>query len=118
MKAPHVSIPHLQHAIQALEGGKAEEAQRHIGRAFKLTQRPKEPPMANDHFIQKAIKHPGALHKDLGVPEGQTIPADKLAAAANKGGKVGQRARFAETLKGINRSHNAKSDHDGDEGGY
>ena len=50
-------------------------------------------------FIQKAIKHPGALKKELGVPAGKTIPAKKLAAAAKKPGKIGQRARFAETLK-------------------
>jgi hypothetical protein len=50
-------------------------------------------------FIQQAIKHPGALRKELGVKEGKTIPAKKLAAAAKKPGKIGQRARFAETLK-------------------
>jgi len=50
-------------------------------------------------FIQKAIKHPGALKKELGIPAGKTIPAKKLAAAAKKPGKIGQRARFAETLK-------------------
>jgi len=50
-------------------------------------------------FIQKAIKHPGALRKELGVKEGKTIPAKKLAAAAKKPGKLGQRARLAETLK-------------------
>jgi hypothetical protein len=53
------------------------------------------------NFIQKAIKKPGQLHKDLGVPQGQKIPASKLAAAAKKPGKVGQRARFAQTLKGF-----------------
>ncbi len=52
-------------------------------------------------FIQKAIKHPGALHKELGVPEGKKIPAKKLAKAAKAGGKEGQRARLAETLKGM-----------------
>lgn len=52
-------------------------------------------------FIQKAIKKPGALHKELGVPKGKKIPAKKLAAAAKKPGKEGQRARFAETLKGL-----------------
>lgn len=52
-------------------------------------------------FIQQAIKHPGALHRELGVPEGQNIPAAKLNAAAKKGGKLGQRARFAQTLKTI-----------------
>jgi hypothetical protein len=50
-------------------------------------------------FIQKAIKKPGQLHKDLGVPQGKKIPASKLAAAAKRPGKVGQRARFAMTLK-------------------
>ena len=53
------------------------------------------------NFIQKAIKKPGALRKELGVKEGQTIPAKKLAAAAKKPGKIGQRARFAEVLKGM-----------------
>jgi hypothetical protein len=52
-----------------------------------------------EKWIQKAIKHPGALHKQLGVPAGQKIPAKKLAAAAKKPGKLGQRARLAQTLK-------------------
>jgi hypothetical protein len=51
--------------------------------------------------IKKAIKRPGELHRDLNVPQGQKIPAKKLEAAAKKPGKVGQRARFAETLKGF-----------------
>jgi len=50
-------------------------------------------------WIQKAIKHPGALRRSLGAKKGQPIPAKKLAAAAKKGGKMGQRARLAETLK-------------------
>jgi len=54
-----------------------------------------------EKFIQKAIKKPGALRKELGVKEGKTIPAKKLAAAAKKPGKIGQRARFAEVLKGF-----------------
>ena len=49
-------------------------------------------------WIQGAIKKPGALHQALGVPEGKKIPAKKLAAAAKKPGKMGQRARFAQTL--------------------
>ena len=53
------------------------------------------------NWIQKAIKKPGQLHKDLGVPAGKKIPAGKLASAAKKGGKVGQRARLAQTLKGM-----------------
>jgi hypothetical protein len=50
-------------------------------------------------WIQKAIKKPGALHKEMGVAKGKKIPAKKLAAAAKKGGKLGKRARLAETLK-------------------
>lgn len=50
-------------------------------------------------WIGKAIKHPGALHKELGVAAGKDIPAKKLAAAAKKPGKEGKRARLAETLK-------------------
>jgi len=50
------------------------------------------------NFIAGAIKHPGALHRELGVPQGQKIPPGKIAAAAKKGGKLGQRARFAQTL--------------------
>lgn len=52
-------------------------------------------------WIQKAIKKPGALHQALGVPKGKKIPEKKLAAAAKKPGKLGQRARFAQTLKGM-----------------
>lgn len=53
------------------------------------------------NFIAGAIKRPGQLHRDLGVPQGEKIPAGKLAAAEKKGGAVGRRARFAEELKGF-----------------
>lgn len=54
--------------------------------------------MAKKLNIANAIKKPGQLHRDLGVPQGQKIPKAKLDAAAKAGGKIGQRARFAETL--------------------
>lgn len=50
-------------------------------------------------WIKKAIKHPGALRKELHVKKGKKIPASKLKAAAKKGGTLGRRARLAETLK-------------------
>ena len=53
---------------------------------------------STNKWIQGAIKKPGALRKELGVKEGQKIPAKKLAAAAKKPGKIGKRARLAETL--------------------
>jgi len=52
-------------------------------------------------WIQKAIKKPGALRKSLGVGKGKKIPAKKLATAAKKPGKMGQRARLAQTLRGF-----------------
>lgn len=52
-----------------------------------------------EKFIQKIHMKKGALHKEMGIPEGKKIPAKKLAAAAKKGGKEGKRARLAETLK-------------------
>ena len=55
--------------------------------------------MAKKKWIQKAIRKPGALRKQLGVAGGKTIPASKLAAAAKKGGTLGRRARLARTLK-------------------
>ena len=61
----------------------------------------KEGVMNSKKWIAGAIKHPGALHAQLGVPQGSKIPAKKLAKAAKAGGKLGQRARLAETLKGF-----------------
>ena len=52
-------------------------------------------------WIAGAIKKPGALKKELGVKKGEKIPAKKLAKAAKAPGKLGQRARLAETLKGF-----------------
>ena len=57
--------------------------------------------MATKNWIQDSIKKPGALRKELGVKEGKTIPAKTLAKAAKAPGKLGQRARLAETLKGM-----------------
>ena len=54
-----------------------------------------------EKWIQKAIKKPGALRASLGVKSGEKIPVKKLAAAAKKPGKMGQRARLAQTLKGL-----------------
>jgi hypothetical protein len=57
--------------------------------------------MATKNWIKDAIKKPGALRKELGVKAGEKIPAKKLASAATKSGKIGQRARLAQTLKGL-----------------
>jgi len=52
-----------------------------------------------EKWIQKAIKKPGALKKELGVAKDKKIPAAKLAAAAKKPGVEGKRARLAETMR-------------------
>tara|TARA_B100000586_G_scaffold270186_1_gene252458 strand:+ start:1660 stop:1863 length:204 start_codon:yes stop_codon:yes gene_type:complete len=57
--------------------------------------------MARKNWIAGAIKKPGSLRKALGVKKGSKIPAKKLSAAAKKPGKLGQRARLAQTLKKI-----------------
>lgn len=54
-------------------------------------------------WIKDAIKKPGALRKELKAKPGEPIPEKKLKAAAKKGGKLGKRARLAETLKKMNK---------------
>lgn len=60
--------------------------------------------MADKKWIQKAIKKPGSLRKALNIKKGEKIPLDKLNKAAKAKGKLGQRARFAKTLRKINRA--------------
>jgi hypothetical protein len=52
------------------------------------------------NWIAGAIKHPGALHKELGVKKGEKIPEKKLEKAEHsKNPKTKKRAVLAETLK-------------------
>ena len=68
--------------------------------------------------------HKGRLHRALGVPEGQPIPAAKLATAkASPNPHMRQMATFAENAKGfahpspeVHVHIHLPSDHDGDEG--
>jgi hypothetical protein len=54
-------------------------------------------------WIQRALrKHKkGALHRQLGVPEGEVIPLSLLRDAAKAPGLLGQRARFALNLRKV-----------------
>ena len=53
-------------------------------------------------WIQKAIKHPGALHRALHVPQGQKIPAEKMAKAGKSGtARIKRMVALAHTLKGL-----------------
>lgn len=57
--------------------------------------------MAKSKWIQAALKKSkkGSLRKALGAKKGQKIPLKKLKSASKKGGKLGQRARMALTLR-------------------
>lgn len=60
-------------------------------------------------WIADAIKNPGALHKKLNVPQGQSIPADKLEKASQSDNPTTKRqANLAKTLKKINRKRKKK----------
>lgn len=61
------------------------------------------------NWIAGAIKHPGALHKKLGIAEGKKIPEKTLTKAAKKGGTLGKEARLAETLKKLPRHHGPRA---------
>ena len=54
-----------------------------------------------EKWIQNAVsKHPGKLHRELGVPEGKKIPAKKLAKAEHsKNPTIRKEANLAKTLK-------------------
>ena len=53
-------------------------------------------------WISGAIKHPGALHRQLGVPQGEKIPQAKLEAASHSDNPtLRKRANLAKTLKGF-----------------
>lgn len=57
-----------------------------------------------EKWIQKAIKKPGALHRELGVPEGEKIPAKKLAKAAkSKSSLLRKRVALAKTLSKLHK---------------
>ncbi len=57
-------------------------------------------------WIQGAIGEKGALHRQMGVPEGEKIPEAKLESAANSSDELlAKRARLAMTLKGFNHKH-------------
>jgi hypothetical protein len=57
------------------------------------------------NWIADATKNKGALHRELGVKEGEKIPAKKLAKAEHsKNPLERKRANLAETLKGLHRA--------------
>lgn len=56
------------------------------------------------NWIQNAVKHPGALHKELHVKEGHHIPLIKLREALkSKNPKERERAQFAKNMRGLHK---------------
>jgi hypothetical protein len=56
----------------------------------------------SDHWIQGAIKRPGALHRALDVPEGQKIPEKKIERAEHSSNeRLRREANLAMTLKSL-----------------
>jgi hypothetical protein len=91
---------------KSLPGGKAKDTAAKAGVSAAVggaaglahaavTKKPTEKKAEDKKWIQKAVKKPGALHEQLGVAEDKKIPKGKIEAAAKKGGKLGERARFA-----------------------
>lgn len=57
-----------------------------------------------EKWIQGAVKNPGALHRELHVPEDKPIPAKKLDKAAHSDNPtLRRRANLAKTLKGMSK---------------
>lgn len=57
-----------------------------------------------EHFIQGAIKRPGALHRALQVPPNEKIPEKKIEKATHSSNdRLRREAVLAETLKGFHK---------------
>jgi len=59
--------------------------------------------MAGKNWIAGAVKKPGELHRDLNVKQGKKLTEADLERAEDRGGKVAQRARFAENMRHLNK---------------
>lgn len=53
----------------------------------------------SEKWIQKAIKHPGALRAKLHVPEGKKIPAKKLAIKESDSPQTKRQKNLAKTMR-------------------
>lgn len=63
-----------------------------------MTKKPKK-------FIQKMHMKKGALHKELGVPQGEKIPEKKMKKALHSDNpKMRKQANLARTLSGLRKT--------------
>jgi hypothetical protein len=58
-----------------------------------------------EKWIQRAIRKPGALRKQLGAKEDETLSHSEVEKASRQGGKIGKRAKLALLLR---RFHSAR----------
>ena len=64
-----------------------------------------------EKWIKAATKNKGALHRHLGVPEDEKIPAAKLEKATHSSNEtIRKEAQLAETLKGLHRGKRDSKD--------
>jgi hypothetical protein len=97
-------VPTQNAMLRAARKPKDEEAGESKKTEAKEVAAGSEPKLKDGgNWIAGAIGKPGALHRDLGVPEGEKIPAGKLASAEKKKGAVGKRARLAATLESFHK---------------
>jgi hypothetical protein len=60
-------------------------------------------------WIASAIEHKGALHRALGVPEGDKIPAKKMAKARNsENPRIKRMANLAKTLGSFHKAEGGR----------
>jgi len=95
----------------ALKAGNHAEAKAHafamVRTLHALTPKPENLSASGDgmgkkNWIAGATQSKGALHRALGVPEGQTIPKGEIKAATQSDDvKVAREARLAQTLKSL-----------------
>jgi hypothetical protein len=124
MTKPPGFAHHAKAAKKAHDMGDHATANHHIGKMFGLNRNaqrgttiesgePDEPqpdPMGEEagetpeprglgNWMQGAVQHPGALHRQLGIPQGKNIPKGKLAKAEHSSNPLlAKRARLAETF--------------------
>lgn len=62
--------------------------------------------MGDGRWIAGATRNKGALHRSLGVPQGEKIPQKKIMKAEHSDNPtLAKRARLAETLSHLRRKH-------------
>jgi hypothetical protein len=85
------------------KGGKADDER--MEKHSDMGEERREKRMAKGgNWIAGAVKNKGALHRSLGVPMGEKIPAKKLNAAMHSDNPtIAKRARLAKTLKSFHK---------------